>query len=126
VKKIEVILGALFLACWTVSIAVFLRLLRIDGAAPLNLYGLDAVAASLGWLFGNVYVQRTRKMEKRDRRPFWLLYFFGPLGIVYLLRSMAPLALQRSAPFALLYAWCVLAIFFLVPVLVRIPFAGKR
>jgi hypothetical protein len=126
VKKIEVILAALFLACWGVSIAVFARLLRIDGAAPLGFYGLYGIAASLGWLFGNVYVQRTRRMDKRDRRPFWLLYFFGPLGIVYLLRSMEPLAFQRAAPFVLLYAWCVFAIFYVVPIVVRIPFAGKR
>jgi len=126
VKKIEVILTALFLACWTVSIAVFFQILRIDGTALLGFYGLDAISAGLGWLFGNVYVQRTRKMEKRDRRLFWPLYFFGPLGIVYLLRCMESLAFQQAAPFALIYAWCVFSIFFVVPVVVRIPFAGKR
>jgi hypothetical protein len=129
VKRIELILLALFLACWGVSLAVFFRLLRLDGSAPLGFYGLYGIAASLGWLFGNVYVQRTRKMGKTERpgrRPFWVLYFFGPLGIVYLLRSMEPLDFQRAAPLVLLYAWAVFAIFFTVPVVVRIPFAGNR
>ena len=125
-KRIELILLALFLACWVLSIAVFFHLLRLDGAAPLGFYGLYGIAASLGWLFGNIYVQRTRKMEKPNRRPFWAIYFFGPLGIVYLLRSMEPLDFQRAAPFVLLYAWAVYSIFFAVPVVVRIPFAGKR
>lgn len=125
-KKIELILAALSLACWLVSIAVFFGLLRIDGSAPLGFYGLYSIAASLGWLFGNIYVQRTRKMEKPARRPFALLYFFGPLGIVYLLRSMEPLDFQKAAPLVLLYAWCVYGIFFSVPIVVRIPFAGKR
>jgi hypothetical protein len=109
-----------------VSVAAAFRLLRIDGTAPLGFYGLYSIAASLGWLFGNVYVQRTRKMEKPLRRPFWVVYFFGPLGIVYLLRCMEPLDFQRAAPFVLLYAWCVYAIFFAVPIVFRIPFAGKR
>jgi hypothetical protein len=126
VKRIELILLALFLACWGSSLAVFFGLLRLDGSAPLGFYGLYGIAASLGWLFGNIYVQRTRKMEKPLRRPFWTLYFFGPLGIVYLLRSMEPLDFQRAAPLVLLYAWAVFSIFFAVPVVVRIPFAGKR
>jgi len=125
VKRIELILLALFLACWVVSIAVFFGLLHLDGAVQLGFYGLYGIAASLGWLFGNVYVQRTRKLPKPERRPF-LFYFFGPLGVVYLLRCMEPLAFQRAAPFVLLYAWCVLSIFFLVPVVMRIPFAGRQ
>jgi hypothetical protein len=126
VKRIELVLLALFLACWALSLAVFFRFLRLDGAAPLGFYGLYGIAASLGWLFGNVYVQRTRKMEKPARRPFWGLYFFGPLGIVYLLRSMEPFDFQRMAPLVLLYAWAVFSIFFSVPIVFRIPFAGNR
>jgi hypothetical protein len=125
-KRIELILLAFFLACWAVSLAVFFHLLRIDGSAPLGFYGLYGIAASLGWLFGNIYVQRTRKMEKPARRPFWVVYFFGPLGIVYLLRCMEPLAFQRAAPLVLLYAWAVFSIFFAVPIVFRIPFAGNR
>jgi hypothetical protein len=126
VKRIELILLALFLACWSLSVAVFFHLVRLDGSAPIGFYGLYGIAASLGWLFGNVYVQRTRKMEKPLRRPFWVLYFFGPLGIVYLLRCMEPLSFQRAAPLVLLYAWVVFLIFFMVPVVFRIPFAGNR
>jgi hypothetical protein len=124
-KRIELILLALFLACWGLSLAVFFGLLRLDGSAPLGFYGLDAIAASLGWLFGNIYVQRTRKMDKPLRRPFVAFYFFGPLGIVYILGSMEPLDFQRAAPFLVLYAWAVYTIFFTVPVVVRIPFARK-
>jgi hypothetical protein len=129
VKRIELILLALFLACWVLSLAVFFQLLRLDGAAPLGFYGLYSIAASLGWLFGNVYVQRTRKMaktEKQVRRQFWVFYFFGPLGIVYLLKSMEPLDFQRAAPLVLLYAWAVFSIFFAVPIVFRVPFAGNR
>lgn len=125
-RRFELILLALFLACWAVSLAVVATLLRIDGSAPLGFYGLYSIAASFGWLFGLIYAQRSRKMAKPDRRPFLVFYFFGPLGIIYLLRSMQPLAFQRAAPLVLLYAWAVFAIFFAVPVIFRTPFPGQR
>ena len=48
-----------------------------------------------------------------------LIYLLGPPSLIYLLRTMAPLAEQRAVPLAAVWAFGVLAIFFMVPVSLR-------
>lgn len=121
-KRFEPVLLALFLACWLVDLLVLLRVVRLAGMLPLTLYGLYSVAVAFGWLFGNIYVRRRRGLPPPVRRRILILYFMGPPGILYLLRYMTPLFLQQAAPFVPLYAFCVFAILFLVPVtLLKLP-----
>lgn len=121
-KRLEPALLGLFLACWLVDLLVLLRVVRLAGMLPLTLYGLYSVAVALGWLFGNVYVRRRRGLPPAVRRRLLILYVMGPPGILYLLRSMSPIELQRAAPFVPLYAFCVFAILFLVPVtILKLP-----
>lgn len=121
-KRLEPALLGLFLACWLVDLLVLLRVVRLADMLPLTLYGLYSVAVALGWLFGNIYVRRRRGFPPAVRRRLLILYVMGPPGILYLLRSMSPLELQRAAPLVPLYAFCVFAILFLVPVtILKLP-----
>lgn len=125
-KRYEVILLALFLACWAIEILVTFGLLRIDGTLPLTLYPYYSTAMSLGWLFGLLYVQRTRNFDRALRRRFALLYIAGPAGILFLLRDMAPLTWQNAAPMVPLYGLGVFLVFFVVPVIFRVPVGRGR
>lgn len=125
-KRYEVILLALFLACWAIEALVIFRLLRIEGALPLTLYPYYSTAMSLGWLFGMIFVQRTRNFDRALRRLFALLYIAGPAGILFLLRAMAPEKWQRDAPMVPIYGLCVYIIFFVVPVIFRVPVGRGR
>lgn len=121
-KRLEPVLLGLFLACWLLDLLVLLRVVRLAGLLPLTLYGLYSVAVAFGWLFGNIYVRRRRGLPPAIRRRVLILYFLGPPGILYLLRYMTPIELQRMAPFVPLYAFCVFAILFLVPVtMLKLP-----
>lgn len=121
-KRLEPVLLGLFLACWLVDLLVLLRVVRLAGMLPMTLYGLYTVAVAFGWLFGNIYVRRRRGLPPSIRRRLLVLYFLGPPGILYLLRYMTPIELQRAAPFVPLYAFCVFAILFLVPVtMLKLP-----
>ena len=125
-KRSEIILLALFLACWLVEVLVFFGWVRIDGSLPLGLYPYYGFAMSLGWLFGLLCVQRTRNLSRKLTRRLLLLYFVGPVGFLFLLRDMAPLSMQRAAPFVPLWGLCVFTIFFIVPVIFRLPLPGGR
>jgi hypothetical protein len=76
---------------------------------------------ALGWGFGIIYVRRTWGLPTPIRRRFLLIYYLGPWAILGLLRSMAPLADQRAAPFVPLYALGVFSALFLVPVTMKFP-----
>lgn len=112
------LLGA-FLALWTVALAALVGVLPTAGLLNLSLYQLYGVAAFLGWLAGNVYVHRTKRLLKPLRRRILLIYLFGPPGSIYLLRSLASLEVQATAPFAAIYGCGVYFIFFLVPITLR-------
>jgi len=112
----ELSLLGVFLAVWTVALASLVGLLPTDGLLDLSLYQLYGIAAALGWLAGNVYVVRRRRVPQPLRRRFLLVYLLGPPGILYLLRSLASLPIQAQAPFAAIYACGVFFVFFLVPV----------
>lgn len=118
-KSLGLSLIGLCLACWVVFFLQLLGLVRVDGSLPLSYYALYSAASALGWVAGTVYVQRTRRTDKPQRRRVFLVSFFFPPGCLFLLRSMAPLAAQRQAPLVPFWALCVFAIFFLVPVSLR-------
>ena len=87
----------------------------------MSLYQFYGLAAFLGWLSGNVYVHRSRGAPETIRRRLWLIYFLGPPGVLYLLRSLAPIVYQAAVPLAPIYGCGVFAVLFLVP----LTFRGK-
>ena len=117
----EVILLGLFLACWAMSLLSFTRIVPLAGSLPLSLYNYYGVAVALGWGFGILYFRRTYELPAPVRRRFLLIYYLGPPAILGVLRSMAPMADQRAAPFVPLYAFVVFSVLFLVPVTMKFP-----
>ncbi len=120
--RLELVLLVVFSAVWLLAVLGLFRILPFAGAFELDLYRLYSVAAVLGWLSGNVYVVRRRVLPggKHWRRRLLLAYLLGPPpGAVYLLRSLAPAAVQAAAPFVPIYGFLVYVIFFLVPVTLR-------
>jgi hypothetical protein len=118
VRRLELLLVAFWLACWAVSLLSVAGLQDLSGRLDLPYYPYFAIAAFAGWLFGNVWVERCRRVPGTLRRSFWVLYFFGPPGFLYLLWTMQPAARQRDPTGALL-SFAVFAALFLVPVLLR-------
>jgi hypothetical protein len=116
--------AGLFLACWMVFILEMLGLARLPMLPRLTLTQLYSAASVLGWMAGMIYVQRTRHLAGPLRRRLFLLSFFGPPSLVFLLGSMA--RLQRQAPLVLVWALCVFGIFYLVPVSFRSAGRGPR
>ena len=117
--RLELVLIALFFATWLVGLLQYVGLVRMDGDLELGLQGLFSAAAALGWLAGNVYVHRSRGLPADLRRRVLLIYLLGPPGILFLVRSMAPVEAQLAAPLAPLYATFVFSILFPVPVTLR-------
>lgn len=115
-KRFEIVFASFCLACWAVSIVAVLDIVRITGNLPLTLYPLFSFAAALGWIVGNIYVQRARRLAGSARRRLWILYFFGPLGVIYMVQAMAPGDGVVRAPLVPLLSFCVFAALFLVPV----------
>ena len=118
-SRVEPFLLGLFLACWALGLAYSAGFLSPPGTLALSFYGLFTIAAALGWLAGNIYMARSRGILRPARRTFFLLYFLGPPGLLYLLRLLAPLEQQAIAPLVPLYSFGVFATFFLVPVTLR-------
>jgi hypothetical protein len=116
---LEISLLGIFVVAWCLALLSIATGLPLAGLAPLSLYQLYGIAAAAGWLGGNLYVQRARKLPRLIRKRVLLIYLLGPPSVVYLLRTMAPAAEQRAAPLAGLWAFAVLAIFFMVPVSLR-------
>jgi hypothetical protein len=106
----------LFSACWIVALLELFGALRLAGAWPLSLYGLYGTGAFLGWVAGNVWVQRRRRVARPLARWLLMVYLFGPPSLLYLLRALAPDEHRAAAPLVPLYAFVVYGIFFLVPV----------
>jgi hypothetical protein len=115
----ELSLLGVFLAVWTVALAALVGWLPAEGLLDLTLYQLYGIAAALGWLAGNLYVNRAHMYPKPLRRRLLLVYLLGPPGILYLVRSLASFPLQAQAPFASIYACGVFFILFLVPVTLK-------
>ena len=121
VTRGDAVLLGLFLACWTLSLLSFTRVVWLAGSLPLTLYGYYSVAVALGWGFGGLYVRRTWGLPTPVRRRFLLIYYLGPPAILGILRSMAPWPDQSAAPFVPLYAFGVFSVLFLVPVTMKFP-----
>ena len=86
--RLEVVLLGLFVVVWCVALLSVATGLPLAGLAPLSLYQLYGVAAAAGWLGGNLYVRRARKLPPMLRRRVLLIYLMGPPSMVYLLRTM--------------------------------------
>lgn len=117
--RFETTLAALTLVCWSVGLLGYLGLLPIAVGIDLDLQAFFAVAAALGWVAGNVYVQRSRRLARALRGRLLMTYLLGPPGSLFLLRAMASPDVQAAAPLASLYALGVYAVLFLVPVSLR-------
>ena len=113
-KRFELILLGLFLACWLVYLLAVFRVVSPDGTLDLGFYPYYSVAVAAGWGAGNLYVYRSRDLdaESQSRRRLLAGYFLAPLGLILLLKAMMPLDFQRAAPLVGLYAFCVYSIFF--------------
>ncbi len=116
--RLEAFLFAVFCALWAVATLVALGFLPVKGLLSLDLYTLYGIAAFLGWLSGNIYIARRRRLKegRETGRILLVLYLVGSPAIVYFLRVLAPEAWQQGAPFVPLYALGVQTVFFLVPV----------
>jgi len=106
----------LFSALWIVALLELFGLLPLAAGWPLSLYGLYGFGAFLGWVSGNVWVHRRRRVPRRTARWLLMIYFFGPPSLLYLARALAPAEYREAAPLVPIYAFAVYAIFFLVPV----------
>ncbi|HTQ80836.1 MAG TPA: hypothetical protein VMM92_12630 [Thermoanaerobaculia bacterium] len=118
-RSLEVVLLALFLACWVVLVLSWFHGVSLAGSAAIPLYSYFSFTSALGWSAGTLFVQRGRRLAPADRRLLRWVYFPSPQGLIYLLRAMAPTLEQRSAPLVPLWAFGVYSVFFLVPVLVQ-------
>lgn len=123
---LELALLGVFLAVWIVALASLVGLLPAAGLLNLGLFQLYGTAAFLGWVAGNVYVQRSRRVPKPLRSRFLLIYLLGPPGLLYLLRSLAAPTVQASAPLAAVYASGVFFVLFMVPVTFRSSFSRRN
>ncbi len=116
-------LAGLFLACWVVVLLANLGLVQIAGHLPLGLYPLYSLAVSLGWGAGIAYARLRRRVEPNRRFLWFLLCVLGPLGVVFLLRTMAPAAEQAAAPLVPYLAFGVFSVFFLLPAILPGPWS---
>lgn len=118
--RMELALLGTFSGAWLLAALTGLGVLPAAGTLGLDLYTLYSFGAALGWVAGNVYVARRRRLGPRGRKRLLLLtYLVGPPSLLYVLRSLAPYAAQNAAPLVPLYAFCVFGLFFLVPVTLR-------
>lgn len=89
------------------------------------LYPLYSAAAALGWVSGNVYVVRRRRLGRmhgrRLRAAQLTFYLLSPPGLAYLWWSFHPALVLRSAPLVPVYAFGVYAALFAVPILLKPP-----
>lgn len=116
---LELSLIAVFLLCWLVFFALALLGHPLAGALPLGLYVHYAAAAALGWVIGNVFVQRSGHWLPPTRRRLLLGLLLSPGGLFYLAWSLESQSLRGAAPLGPLYAYAVFVVFFLVPVSFR-------
>lgn len=121
-KRFETVVVLFAFACWLIGLLAYLRLLPLAGSFDLELMAFFAAAAALGWVMGNVYVQRSRPFNRAARRRLVLVYLLGPPGLLFLVRAMASDTVQAAAPLAPIYALFVYSVLFLVPVSLRSAF----
>ncbi|HWM93806.1 MAG TPA: hypothetical protein VN493_23810 [Thermoanaerobaculia bacterium] len=125
-KRWELVLLALFLACWLVYLLAVFQVVAPEGTLDLGFYPYYSIAVAAGWGAGNLYVYRSRDLDPQSpsRRRLLAGYFLAPLGLILLLKAMTPLVFQRGAPLVGLYAFCIFSIFFYVAT--RLNMFGRR
>ena len=128
-----------FLICWVGFYANVLAGYPLAGTIRLNLFHLYGLAASGGWLLGNLEVHRQRRLEggsfrasgasdplpKATRRRLFFLNLLAPAGVLLLVWSLAPRPIRVAFPMASIYAAAILVLFFLVPVSLKRVFSPK-
>lgn len=124
-SRLEPILLGLCLASWLLALLHLVGLLRLAGGLDLSLYGLYSTAAAAGWVAGNVYVRRRRRLPQELRGRLLTVYLVGPPGVIYLLRAMAPAEQQMAAPLVPIYSFFVYTVLFLVPLTLTPKTAGR-
>lgn len=117
--RLEVVLFGFFTLCWLIAIGLLAVGRSLDSPLPVSLYHLYGLGLFGGWLSGNVYVQRTKGVPKRDRGRTFLGYFLGPPGLLFLTHGLTSVESQKVVPLAPVYALGVYLIFFMVPVSFR-------
>jgi hypothetical protein len=105
-----------FVACWIVVLLHYSGVVSVAGGLALGIHALYGLAATLGWLAGNVYVGMRRVRPERPRGPLLVLTWLGPPSVPALLRAMAPVEWQLAAPLVAVWGFGVQTVFFLVPV----------
>ena len=128
-----------FLICWLGFCANALAGYPLAGTIRLNLFHLYGLAAGGGWLLGNLEVHRQRRFERGSfeasgasdplprvtRRRLFFLNLLAPVGVLFLVWSLAPRTLRVAFPMASIYAAAILVLFFLVPVSLKRVFDSK-
>ena len=109
------ILVAVGLVAWGVSLGAVMGGRSLAGTTPISLRVLYGLALVLGWGLGNLYVARTRGALKPVRRILLPAYLLAPAGFLFLLWSTAAQEAQRAIPMAPVYASGIFAVLFLVP-----------
>jgi len=123
--RLELGILGFFLICWLAFFATAVGGHPLAGRLIISLYQLYGLAALVGWLLGNTFVQRSRKWVRASRRRLLLVFLLSPGGLFYLLWALGPVSSRLAAPFAPLYAFAVSAILFLVPVSFRRSFPSS-
>ena len=115
-RRSEVILLGFSLASALFVVLAKLGLWSVAGSIRIGLYPLYSVAAIGGWLSGNLYVWRIRQPARPSGALLLTVYLVAPAGLLAMLRAMAPLGEQATAPLVPLFSWGIFLVFFLVPV----------
>lgn len=93
--------------------------ITLAGSLGLSLYPLYSFAAAAGWVLGNLYVRRSAHVTSAWRWGLVPFYLLLPVGPLFLLRSMAPIAVQQVQPLVPWFCVGVATVLFMVPVLLR-------
>ena len=127
-RRIEVIVSALFVACWTLLFLDLFGFVHLAGTRDMGFYPYYGLAAAVGSISGHAFVWRLRRLDPtRDvwlRRRTLFIHLAGPPGALALLRSFAPEEVQAAAPLVPVMGFFVFSVFFVVPLLMRRPAPG--
>lgn len=117
--RVELPLLGFFASIWGLALLAATGVFQTHSLfqISLDLHIYYSIAAVLGWLGGNAYVSRKREVE--DKRLLIATYFAGPPALVFLLYGFFPTQFQADYPFVQVWALCVYAVFYYVPLSIR-------